>query len=34
MMEALDAGAEDFKEEDDSYEVITSPDALNPSKRL
>ncbi|HUM82504.1 MAG TPA: YebC/PmpR family DNA-binding transcriptional regulator [Lachnospiraceae bacterium] len=28
MMEALDAGAEDFKEEDDSYEVITSPDAF------
>ena len=26
MMTALDAGAEDFKEEDDSYEIITSPD--------
>ncbi|MBQ7584455.1 MAG: YebC/PmpR family DNA-binding transcriptional regulator [Lachnospiraceae bacterium] len=25
MMTALDAGAEDFKEEDDSYEIITSP---------
>lgn len=26
MMTALDAGAEDFKEEDDSYEIITSPE--------
>lgn len=26
MMTALDAGAEDFNEEDDSYEVITDPD--------
>lgn len=26
MMMALDAGAEDFAEEDDSYEVITAPD--------
>lgn len=26
MMMALDAGAEDFAEEEDSYEVITSPD--------
>ena len=26
MMMALDAGAEDFAEEDDSYEIITSPD--------
>ena len=25
MMLALDSGAEDFKEEDDSYEVITDP---------
>lgn len=25
MMTALDAGAEDFREEDDSYEIITSP---------
>ena len=25
MMEVLDAGAEDFKEEEDSYEVITDP---------
>jgi len=26
MMMALDAGAEDFSEEEDSYEVLTSPD--------
>ncbi len=26
MMTALDAGAEDFSEEEDSYEVITAPD--------
>lgn len=26
MMQALDAGAEDFSDEDDSYEVITSPE--------
>ena len=26
MMIALDAGAEDFSEEEDSYEVLTSPD--------
>ena len=26
MMEALDAGAEDFAEEEDSYEVITAPE--------
>lgn len=26
MMEALDAGAEDFVEEDDCYEILTSPD--------
>ncbi len=29
MMLALDAGAEDFSEEDDSYEVITEPDAFS-----
>ena len=28
MMIALDAGADDFNEEDDSFEIITSPDAL------
>ncbi len=26
MLEALDAGAEDFSEEDDSYEIYTDPD--------
>ncbi len=26
MMEALDAGAEDFNEEDDSFEILTSPE--------
>lgn len=26
MMVALDAGAEDFAEEEDSYEVLTAPD--------
>ena len=26
MMIALDAGAEDFQEEDDSYEILTAPD--------
>ena len=26
MMTALDAGAEDFSEEEDSYEIITDPD--------
>ena len=26
MMMVLDAGAEDFSEEEDSYEVLTSPD--------
>lgn len=26
MMTALDAGAEDFNEEDDSYEILTAPD--------
>ena len=28
MMEALDAGAEDFREEEDSYEIITDPKSL------
>ena len=28
MMAALDAGAEDFKEEEDSYEILTSPEAF------
>ena len=26
MMMALDAGAEDFNEEEDSYEILTAPD--------
>lgn len=29
MMLALDAGAEDFKEEEDSYEIITDPDSFS-----
>jgi YebC/PmpR family DNA-binding regulatory protein len=29
MMLALDAGAEDFSEEEDSYEIITDPDAFS-----
>ena len=29
MMAALDAGAEDFSEEEDSFEVITDPDEFS-----
>ena len=29
MMVALDAGAEDFSEEEDSFEIITDPDAFS-----
>lgn len=29
MMMVLDAGAEDFNEEDDSYEILTSPEAFS-----
>ncbi|MDO4938694.1 MAG: YebC/PmpR family DNA-binding transcriptional regulator [Lachnospiraceae bacterium] len=29
MMQALDAGAEDFSEEDDCYEITTDPDAFS-----
>lgn len=29
MMTALDAGAEDFSEEEDSYEIITDPDTFS-----
>lgn len=29
MMTALDAGAEDFAEEEDSYEVVTDPDSFD-----
>ena len=28
MMQALDAGADDFIEEEDSYEVVTDPDTF------
>ena len=28
MMQALDAGADDFSEEEDSYEILTSPEAF------
>ncbi|WP_026507265.1 YebC/PmpR family DNA-binding transcriptional regulator [Butyrivibrio sp. MC2013] len=28
MMEVLDAGADDFKEEDDSFEILTAPEAF------
>ncbi len=35
MMIALDAGAEDFSEEEDSFEIITAPDSLeNVEKAL
>ncbi len=30
MMVALDAGAEDFNEEEDSFEILTNPDELDP----
>lgn len=33
MMAALDAGAEDFKEEDDSYEVITDPESFEQVRK-
>lgn len=29
MMQALDAGAEDFTEEEDSYEILTEPEAFS-----
>ncbi|MDF2608610.1 MAG: putative transcriptional regulatory protein Cphy [Lachnospiraceae bacterium] len=29
MMKALDAGAEDFKEEEDSFEILTDPDSFS-----
>lgn len=32
MLLALDAGAEDFKSEEDSYEVITSPEGISAVK--
>ena len=33
MMTALDAGADDFSEEEDSYEIFTSPDAFEDVKK-
>jgi len=33
MMMALDAGAEDFKEEEDSYEVLTEPDKFEEVRK-
>lgn len=33
MMMALDAGAEDFSDEDDSYEIITAPGGFLTGKR-
>lgn len=32
MMLALDAGAEDFSEEEDSYEIITAPEGLSAAR--
>ncbi len=34
MMLALDAGAEDFSEEEDSFEVITDPDAFSQVRQV
>ncbi|MCR5626953.1 MAG: YebC/PmpR family DNA-binding transcriptional regulator [Lachnospiraceae bacterium] len=34
MMLALDAGADDFNEEEDSYEILTSPDALEDVRKV
>ncbi len=33
MMTALDAGAEDFSEEEDSFEVITAPDSFEEVRK-
>ena len=33
MMTSLDAGAEDFSEEEDSYEILTDPDELENVKK-
>jgi len=33
MMTALDAGAEDFSEEEDSYEIITDPDSFEDVRK-
>ena len=34
MMMALDAGAEDFSEEEDSYEIITDPDEFSTVRQV
>ena len=34
MMLALDAGAEDFAEEEDSYEVLTAPDDFSAVREV
>ena len=33
MEKALDAGADDFSEEDDSYEILTSPEAFDEVRK-
>ncbi|MCI6812575.1 MAG: YebC/PmpR family DNA-binding transcriptional regulator [Lachnospiraceae bacterium] len=33
MMTALDAGAEDFQEEEDSYEILTTPEAFEEVRK-
>ena len=33
MMLALDAGAEDFSEEEDSFEILTAPDDFSAVRR-
>ena len=33
MMMALDAGAEDFAEEEDSYEILTDPDSFEDVRK-
>ena len=32
MMDALDAGADDFNVEDDCYEIMTSPEAFSSTR--
>jgi YebC/PmpR family DNA-binding regulatory protein len=34
MMEALDAGADDFTDEGDSYEIVTDPDQLEDVRKV
>ena len=33
MMTALDAGAEDFNEEEDNYEILTDPDSFEEVRK-